>query len=363
MNVWLPPFRICILKNDANSVQALQNALENNNTWEIISAETLWEAAYIATNCGLNAILLNDAFIQNTDINLKILDELRFFSCRKIPVPYLLIKTSLELRLIKSPPAYPLSKYVKARGIVNSLKIELANIESEMSDRNALIYKYNEQQFKAFIQGVYDAPGKILTSMLSEKHLFHSNIWSLYSEGKINEVESLIKNLVPQHKDTPFLHASTAIYLYLIDNIEKARKNLDFLVKENCSNPLLLYLSYKMADQYQDMEYQALILRMLINRFPHSHLTLLATGIWNCRTEKVDIGIAQLLHCLEKMPYDLVAASELIKALQKKKHEGLVSAIKNYAGSLFLKTASHTYMYTHLLGLTSSSSSSEGREI
>ena len=63
-----------------------------------------------------------------------------------------------------------------------------------------------------------------------------------------------------------------------------------------------------------------------------------------------DVGIIQLLECLEKLPYDLVVASELVKMLHSKKYNGLFSGVKNYASSFLLKSNMSQYIYANLLG-------------
>jgi tetratricopeptide (TPR) repeat protein len=351
MNIWLPPYRICVLKKDKNAMQALVNALEKNLIWEIIYTESLWEACFIAINCGVHAVLVNDIPHEH-DISLDMFDELRFFACRKLPIPYMLIRYSAE-RAEKKISPYPLSKSIKSAGIINSIKMELTNIESEISDKSSAFTKYSEFQFTSFIKNGYETPGSILTNAFSSKYLLHASLWAHSMQQKISDAAVLLEQTVAAYPDSPFVQGSAAIFYYQQQKREKARESLDRFLKANHTNPLIFYLGSMLAAQYQDLDNQGKLLEMMNKNFPNSYLTLLTSAIWNCRNEKLDLGVSQLFGCIEKMPYDFVAATELIKSLSIKKHHGLYTGVKNYVSSFALKTALNQYVYTNLLGLKS----------
>ena len=349
MNIWLPPYRIGVLKNDIIAVQAVTKALENNKNWEIIYTDTFWESGFLAVNCGLHAIFLNDS-LQESDLTLELFDQARFFACRKLPIPFLLMKTSSN----NSEPEsfqYPLSRKIKSAGIINHLKNELFRIEKEISSKSTTFSTYTEFQFLSFIKGKFENPGGILLNAFPNHYLIHGCVWGYLMEKKYTEAESFLKKMLLEQPSNPFFQATEAIFYYHIHKFELAREKLNPLLNENNSNPFLLYLTFHVIDQFNDPHGQFFVLNILLEKFPNSYITRLASALWNCRMDQIDLATVQLLGCFEEMPQDIVVASELLKIFQKKKYSGLFSGVKNYSASFFLKSNLTQYMFTNLLGI------------
>ncbi len=351
MSIWSPPYRICVIKSDTNSVEALETALLNNPNWEIIYADNYWRACLFAINSGLHAILLGNS-PEKMDINLSTLDEIRFFACQKLPVPYLLIKTSSEMNEISNQPSpYPLSKKIKSIGIVNQLKFELANIINDFSNRSSAWHAYSDFQFNTFIKGNHEEPGSLLRGNFPDHYLVHARVSAYISEKKYAVAEALLLNETAKHPLNPFLHATAAHLYYCQDQVIKAREKLDFFVTRSVTHPIIPYMAFTLIDEFQDYHYQRAVLDVLISNFPNSYPTHLTSAIWNIKLGHTELGITQLFGCVDQMPQDVVAGAKLMRALYDKGYKGLCSGVKNHVSSTLLNTNLYHYMYANLLGI------------
>jgi tetratricopeptide (TPR) repeat protein len=346
MKHWLPPYRACVLTTDKILLTAANTAVQNTEKWEIIYANSAWEALFFAINTGVHVILLPDTLDKN-DISLETLDEMRYIACRKFPLPFLLIKTS-------GGPSFKrisLSKNIQLTGILSQIKFELNNMVICMESRESPISSYYDLQFTSFIKGKHEDYGAILKNDIPEHYLVHAITWALNNQNKIEEAEHITNKYMDMYPKNPFLHALKACFLYKRKLIPEARENLDYIINENNTNPLMLYFCYIYIDQYKDYHAQYALVDMLTQLFPHAYTTQLISALWNCRMGYTETGVTQLLKCLESVPSDLFAASALINVLRNRGYEGLCSGIKGYVSSVMLKSNAHQHLFSNLLGI------------
>ena len=348
MNVWQPPYRISVLKSDTLAVQALTMALENNKNWEIVYTQSFWESCLLAVNCGLHVLFLNES-LAASDMTLETFDQARFFACRQFPIPFLLVKSNSELN--DSNMSYPLMRKIKSTGIINRLKIELSEIASEMTTNNSFFSKYTEFQFLSFVRGHYEKPGAILEGAFPNNYLIYGQVECYLKENKPQDALNLISNFLIQQPLNPFFQISAACIYYHMNKLEEARDKLNSLANRNNFNPFLLYLIHNIVDVYHDYPIQYAIVRMLEEKFPSSYLSQLTSAIWNSRMGHKELAITQFLSCLEKLPQDFIAATELAKLFKNKKYMGLMSGVKNLSSAYLPKASMGQSLYADLLNL------------
>lgn len=341
MNIWLPPFRVCVVKRDKLLLQAFKLAHEVNSQWEVIQVETVWECALTSLNCGLH-VGICDYMIPPDDLGLDQFLEFRFFQDPRLPLPLCYLKTSNEDA--QSSSRHPLLKKMKSAGLINFLKSDLTEFAHDTTATSGSAHsRYILFQEEAIIRGEKYEFGSTFEKLFSEENFLltkaHLNIINRNFDASIEELEGNI------NKDRHFYYAMLARLYYLKDNHQKANEYLDKFVSANTGNPFYPFVAFRIADEFKDSNYMFCLLVYMSEIFPNNYPTIMATGVWNVQHGKMSQGVLQLFSCLEKLPWDFYASGKIMQVLQKQGFHNLSTGVKNHALSMALKTKFYKQLY------------------
>ena len=341
MNIWLPPFRVCIVKRDKLLLQSFKLAVDGNKDWETIQAETLWECCLISYNCGLHVGVF-DNLIPENDISIESFQEFRFFHSARNPLTLLYMKSTYDEG--SNQYNFPLLKKLKSAGMINQLKSDLSDFMHESNSISGSIYsRYIQLQEEVFVRaGSYEF-GEIIEKVFTSSNVYLTKSLLNIENKKFNaSIEELEANI---SEDKHFYYAMLARLYYFKGNKKKSRKYLDKFISFNILNPLYTFIAFRIAEEFNDQKYMFCLLNFLEMTFPYSYPTVLAAGLWNIQNGKISHGVLQLLSCLEKLPWDYYVSEKIMKVLKKQGFVNLSTSVKNYALSMTLKTKFYKQLY------------------